>query len=156
MARRLIWYPLQQAFSVAANVDAVINLLSAMVLDHEFAGGITVTRVVGSVTLTAATDGSKASLAQAILVRHENLPIVSPALISETYQDILWWNAIQLTGHVSETAAGVFQSVGERFFFDIKSQRVMRPQNVLEYLIQNGGDSTITGVINTRALIRLS
>jgi len=142
MARRKVWVPkFTIGASLAASADIADNLLTALPSDLEAIGGLTISRIIGNISIAPLTI-AKQAFKMAIMVRHESLVDSEPDLTGEISGNLMWSWFGRTNGGFIETSSGSFTSVEERIYFDVRVQRKLLPNYELALLIQNNAGST--------------
>ena len=155
MPRRKVWVPrLSIATSTAASGASTINLLSGLPLDLEGIGGLTVSRIIGNVSISPASVAVQA-FSMGILVSHEAQAATEPVIDLDVSANLMWTWLGRTNGAFIETAAGVFTRVEERIYFDVRVQRKLQPNFILSFVVQNEAGVAIITTVGCRTLISL-
>ena len=154
MARRKIWVPYISSPNAAASTNSLFAMLANLPGDHEALGGLTVSRVIGNVSFSPATI-AKQAFAMFIAVMHEDQSQTNVAMNTESFPGVMWSWLGRSNGAFIETSSGVFTSVEERVYYDVRVQRKLPAQHQLVFVVMNEGGVQINVRIGGRALIAL-
>ena len=155
MARRKIWVPeLAIATTTAASVASSVNLLNNLPIDLAGVGGLTVSRIIGNVSVSPASIAVQA-FSMAIGVFHEAQDAAEPIINVDISANLMWTWIGRTNGAFIETAAGVFTRIEERIYFDVRVQRKLQPNFVLSFLLQNQAGVSMVHTIGCRTLVSL-
>jgi len=155
MARRKVWVPKSTiANTTAASAAGRDNLLSALPSDLEAIGGLTISRIIGNISISPLTIAVQA-FAMAIAVLHEDLDAAVPDIRSEISANLMWTWIGRTNGAFVETASGSFTKIEERVYFDVRVQRKLLPNYQLVLVIQNSAGVTLVDTVGCRTLVSL-
>jgi len=155
VARRSIWVPFSQALTAAASTNSKVSLLGNLPIDAAALGGLTVSRIIGNVSFRCDVVAAYQVFSMFLAVHHEDQSQTSMAMNSEAFPGVMWSWLGRTNGALIEVAAGDFDAVEERVYYDIRVQRKIPAQHVLSFIIMNDSGETVTTFVGGRALVKL-
>jgi len=151
MRRRKMWSPF---IGVAVVLAATENISGNLLANSPLTGSnssSTVLRVVGTLYAESNVDGQTTRVPVGLGVFNDNAtPLTTPDPTTDPYE-WLWWKLLQTDGRTTESASGVFSEWNRQFDFDVRSMRILKPNQslVLKFGGAVGGTMNITFGLRT-------
>ena len=152
--RRRVWAPINSGTSVAASGSKETSLLANLPIDLQAIGGVTVVRIVGELKYRIDTVGQYQQFSAAIAVVHEDLDPSALSLSGEPL-DLLWSLYTRTSGLFMEVGAGNFDAIEEVRAIDVRAKRIIKPQEQLILIVNNGAGDTLFFNVGLRTLVLL-